>query len=154
MQTRLGVALLVLLLTSSISDPHQTGGEIVRNGYWWQWMSQAFKLGFISGYILGQSSAVEIIEIRCIDERSNPKSGITNAVLDEYAKEKTVTLFADYGNIRYGQLVEGTDEFYKDFKNKNIQVPAALHYVRDQLKGVDSKELEQELASGRKQAAN
>jgi hypothetical protein len=45
-----------------------------------------------------------------------------------------------------GQLQEGVDEFYKDFRNKGIEINLAVAYVRDELKGKPAKELEEELA--------
>src|ERR1700722_13644150 len=115
-------------------------------------MSPQFKLGFISGYILGHYGAREILEIKCISDHKDAKAGITDAVLNYCQKDETVNLFEDYSNIRFGQLLEGTDEFYKDFRNKNIPIGSALHYVKDQLKGVDAKELEKELNGWRKAA--
>ena len=47
----------------------------------------------------------------------------------------------DYGNLRTGQLVDGVDEFYKDFRNKNILVDVAMRYVKDELRGKTAKEL-------------
>lgn len=42
-----------------------------------------------------------------------------------------------------GQVADGVDEFYKDFRNKLIGVVFALDYVRDQLKGKSPDELGQ-----------
>lgn len=51
----------------------------------------------------------------------------------------------DYSDVRFGQLADGLDEFYKDFRNKGIDVKFAIGYVRDELKGKPANELEQEL---------
>jgi hypothetical protein len=64
--------------------------------------------------------------------------------LKECIQTPTTTLF-DFTGIRFGQLVDGTDEFYKDFRNKGVTVTAAMFYVRDELKGRPAKGLEDEL---------
>ena len=51
----------------------------------------------------------------------------------------------ELGSIPFGQLSDGLDEFYKDFRNKTIDVNLAMAYVRDELKGKPAKELEEEL---------
>lgn len=118
-------------------------------------MSPQFKLGFVSGYVMTIGGAHDLTALKCLAERSRLKSekGISDETIKECEADPTVNLFVDYSNLRFGQLLEGTDEFYKDFRNKNIQIGAALHYVRDQLKGVSAKDLEEELTSFRKQAA-
>jgi len=42
-------------------------------------------------------------------------------------------------------LAEGVDDFYKDFRNKGIDIGLAIRYVRDELKGKSAKELEDKL---------
>ena len=58
----------------------------------------------------------------------------------------------NYSGLRAGQLVDGVDEFYKDFRNKNILVDVAMRYVKDELRGKTDKELQDELATFRQSA--
>jgi len=51
----------------------------------------------------------------------------------------------EFGNITFGELREGLDTFYGDFRNKAVQINDALWYVRDQLEGKSSAELAKEL---------
>ena len=51
----------------------------------------------------------------------------------------------DFGNIPFGQLMDGVDEFYKDFRNKRVDIADAMTYVRDKLKGKSPAVLEQQL---------
>ena len=119
-------------------------------------MSPQFKLGFISGYALAMGGARDIAALKCLAEHggTTPGKPITDAVINACETDVIVAVFIDYGNIRFGQLLEGTDDFYKDFRNKNLQIGVALHYVRDQLKGVSAKKLEEELTDWRRAAAN
>jgi hypothetical protein len=59
----------------------------------------------------------------------------------------------DYGDPRRGQFVQGVDQFYKDFRNSNIDIKPVMHYVRDELRATKTdKELADELATFRRSA--
>jgi hypothetical protein len=51
------------------------------------------------------------------------------------------------------ELVEGVNNFYKDFRNRNILVDDVLNYVQDQLRGVPDEKLNAELLKMRAAAA-
>ena len=51
----------------------------------------------------------------------------------------------DFGNIPFGQLMDSVDEFYKDFRNKRVDIADAMTYVRDKLKGKSPAALERQL---------
>ena len=38
----------------------------------------------------------------------------------------------DYDAIAFGQFVDGMDVFFKDYRNKQLEVGWAIQYVRDQ----------------------
>jgi hypothetical protein len=58
--------------------------------------------------------------------------------------------FYDYSA---GQLVDGLDHFYRDFKNTNIHIDEGLLYVKDELEGKSDADLATELQNMRKAAA-
>jgi hypothetical protein len=72
-------------------------------------------------------------------------------VLDACLKSPEVAVL-NFSGIRMGQLVQGADEFYKDFRNKSIAIQLAMRYVRDQLNGKPDKDLADELAGWRRTA--
>jgi hypothetical protein len=51
----------------------------------------------------------------------------------------------DFSHTTIGQVADGVDEFYKDFRNEMIGIQLALDYVRDELKGTSPDELERKL---------
>jgi hypothetical protein len=73
-----------------------------------------------------------------------PEKVPSDAVIKECTENPTATHY-DFGGVRFSQLEEGMDEFYKDFRNKGVYVTAAMFYVRDELKGKSASELQQEL---------
>lgn len=64
--------------------------------------------------------------------------------------EKIINQF-DFYRIAYGQLVEGMDTFYGDFRNKRILFNYGVLYVRDEIRGVSKKELDDRI-QGMRQA--
>jgi len=140
------VVLLVLLATGIAQ-----GQQEKPNGFWWLNSSETFKVGFVSGYVEAINRAYQSTKWRCLGESLESKTKWTEK---EAAECVSPVAAYDFTNIRFGQLVDGVDEFYKDFRNKNIHINAALDYVRDQLRGDKSaKQLEEELNQYRRNAA-
>ena len=59
----------------------------------------------------------------------------------------------DYDGISMGQFVDGIDTFYKDYRNKQLEVGWAIEYVRDEIKGKPTQGLEAELSLWRRCSA-
>jgi hypothetical protein len=74
-------------------------------------------------------------------------------VLDACARGPDVVPFDFGGHFRMGQWLDGVDEFYKDFRNKGLDVQLAMRYVKEQLHGKPAKELEDEVTEWRRSAA-
>jgi hypothetical protein len=53
----------------------------------------------------------------------------------------------DFDGITMGQFVDGMDQFYRDFRNKQLYMTWAIEYVRDQLKGKSADDLSVELTT-------
>jgi hypothetical protein len=116
------------------------------NGYWWNDTSQTFKLGFVSGYILALSPLFDVMGLKCAMDAQR-KRGLPpdqypgDEVLKSCIQSPEVAVY-DFTNLRFGQLLEGVDEFYKDFRNKGVDIDFAMGYVRDELKGKSPDKLE------------
>lgn len=139
---RLLVVLLVLLGTARATVENRS-----HNGYWWNGLTTDYKLRFASGYAMAMINAQDLAGFKCIADKNGgklPEKAPGNEVLDACLQDPWVTPL-DFGDVHFGQLTEGLDEFYKDFRNKEIDVQYALGYVRDELKGKSPEELGQEL---------
>lgn len=143
------IGLLLFLATALAQDQRED------NGFWWVNNSDSFKLGYVSGYAEAMTVADDTQFFRCIAAKNGgtlPEKYPGDEVL--HACKEVVGPQFDYTQIRMGQLKEGVDEFYKDFRNKSIHIKVALGYVRDQLRGEKSaKQLEDELTMYRRNAA-
>lgn len=148
MKTRCGFALVVLLVLGMVAARGQDQAkQDTDNGYWWIKQSETYKLGFVNGYTFAMALAADTAFFRCLAEKNGgviPEKLPADDVWMPCEENKTRTHFI-FNGIRLGQLVEGVDEFYKDFRNKGVKVSAAIFYVRDELKGKPAKELADEL---------
>lgn len=154
MKTRVGFALLLLLVL--LGTGMGQGQDQSQNGYWWVGFSSDYKLGFASGYAMAMVNAYDRTSVKCLADKNGgtlPEKYPGKEALKTCFESPTVTPF-DFTGIRFGQLAEGVDVFYKDFRNKGMDIDLALSYVRDELKGKPAKELEDELTQWRRQSSH
>jgi len=136
----------ILLLLLSVGTTLASGQEKSHDGYWWLANASDFKLGFATGFAMAMIRADDTVYFSCIADKNGgtlPREAPSQAVLNECNTRLTKNF--DFNSLRIGQLVDGVDQFYSDFRNKGLDVGAAMTYVRDQLKGKPAKELEDEL---------
>lgn len=144
MATRVCFAALLLI---SVMAGAGLGQGQPHNGFWWeQESSQNFRLGFASGYAMAMGRVFDAASMQCAVDKmgGDIKKTPTDKVMDDCLNDPSISRY-DFTRIPFGQLTNGVDEFYKDFRNKGIEVNEAMFYVRDQLKGKSPQELEDEL---------
>jgi hypothetical protein len=148
MKARFSFALLLMVtLGTGMGQGQDQSAKDSENGYWWVNQSETYKLGFVNGYAMAMTRASDRVTFMCLAEKNGgviPEKYPGDEALRACAQTPTAKLF-DFTGIRLGQLVDGTDEFYKDFRNKGVSVTSAMFYVRDELNGKSAKELEDEL---------
>ena len=147
MKTHIGCVVLFLALAGAgraEDRPH--------NAYWWADFSRERNLVFVQGYVEAMTHAHGIAQWACLADRNGgklPEKYLGREAIEACSQSPTVTVY-DFTDIPFGQLVDGVDEFYKDFRNKDVEINLGLRYVRDQLKGKSAKELEDELTLWRR----
>jgi hypothetical protein len=125
-----------------------------RNGYWWSARSSEFKLGFVAGYVEAEVNVYDRMAWKCLADKNG------GTIPEKYPGDEAFKACAesgkafDFNSVGFGQMTDGLDQFYKDFQNKAISIVPAISYVRDQLKGKPTKELENDLALLRQQASS
>lgn len=124
------------------------GDTPARDGYWWAGNNQSFKQGYVWGYVSATDDAYGKDLAHCLV--------LVDMMKDKYPGQDLYEKMclepgkgSDFDGITMGQFVDGVDEFYKDFRNEQLDVSWALQYARDQIRGKSAKELETELTSWR-----
>jgi len=132
------------------------GADSTHNGYWWNENSASYKLGYVNGYASAMVDFSNATFFGCLARKHGgkaPEKMPPREEMEACNADPTMAVY-DFGELRVGQVVEGVDEFYKDFRNKTIHINLALAYVKDQLKGKKTNiELEQDLAEYRRLSA-
>jgi hypothetical protein len=132
--------LFCLLVSISIV---QTGfAENRRDGNWWNSLDDDFKYSYIvgiyDGLLLGNNFSLW---------------GISSKTDCDCVSE-AISSFYDYNhtymsNVTNGQIVDGLNEFYKDFRNRRIRVGGAIWIVVKDIAGTPKEEMEKLIESWR-----
>jgi hypothetical protein len=137
---KLFVIVSLVLLGTAVAR----GEDRPLNGYWWTASSSDLKVGFVSGFAYAMVYVHDATFVQCMAHTATQK-GLPveqypgDELWEKCAKDPKLAP-SDFSGIPIGQLVDGVDEFYKDFRNKDIDIKYALVYVRDELKGKKSPE--------------
>lgn len=124
------------------------------DGVWWSQMSPAFKLGWVSGYAKAMDLAGTLQMGNCLAEMPMYQKQFPDVDGKEILQKMCLSNKAfDYDGITMGQFVEGMDAFFKDYRNKQVEVGWAIQYVRDEIKGKTAQELDAEVAMWRRCSA-
>jgi hypothetical protein len=128
-------------------EPQKAAMATVHDGYWWNYLTLNFKLGFASGYAVSMTRVSDVTGSECFLANGGSAQLPPNVMrekLTDCANSSPVARW-DFQKITNGQLEGGVDAFYSDFRNKTVDIDDAMRYVRDQLKGKPAAELEKEL---------
>ena len=115
------------------SDEHSTD----HNGEWWLAQSPRDKLSFLAGYITAKTDSNISVE-------RFKKSG------HDFDKESLRMMelqleSSDFYQLSMGQLSDGLDQVYKDYRNKMVDFNGAVSYVKHQIRGRPQEQLDREL---------
>jgi len=146
--------LAITAILVSCSCALSATGKPSLDGYWWSQMSPAFKLGWVSGYAKAMDLAGTLQMATCASNIPMYKKEFPNVDAKEILQKMCLsnTEF-DYDGIAMGQFVDGMDSFFKDYRNKQLEVGWAIQYVRDEIKGKPPQELEVEVSTWRRCSA-
>jgi|SRR5579859_296646 len=134
------LAVLLLLVCCAFGQSKDITDE---NGTDWHSSTQAFKIGYVEGYISAMTYAQINAAFLCsFGLNLKPDSEDSNKCGD-YAR----SLY--FAKMTVGQIVDGMDAFYKDFRNIQYPMHAAIRMVRDEINGRPGDDIEKELTAWR-----
>ena len=101
--------------------------------------------GFIIGsnYVVGENTCEDMLFINELTTESGKKVSEFSQGLAESEKiRNTILQRFSLCNITVGQIVEGLDILYKDFKNRGIKISDAIYVVKRQIEGASPDDIE------------
>jgi len=156
----------IILSLSSLFGDSRDVSEFDGND--WNEMDETLKIGYVKGFIAGTIFVIEEnIHPRAYALRAykNPEKGkkkyhrilgardtlstvFTSSdgkwavAYEQYSRNERLYRYTIYG-ITVGQIVDGLDELYEDFKNRSIKVQDAMYLIKKQIKGAPEEEVRQ-----------
>jgi hypothetical protein len=118
-------------------------------------MAPSFKLGWVTGYAKAMEFAGIIQMSMCVSDMPLYKEKWPSLDPKDIFKKMCASSNTqlDYDGIAMGQFLDGMDVFYRDYRNKQLDVAWAIQYVRDEIKGKSAQELEAEVVMWRRCSA-
>lgn len=152
MKTRIGFALLLLLMAATViaQDQSKVSNSFLRlfdDGRWWVSIPADAKDNFVDGYSTAMAKVNHTAQSLCMalaKDSKNMDQLLGSSTLCEIAKQ------FDFG-VDKKKLVDGINEFYADSQNTLLPIDFAMEYERDKLKGDTApNELQKKLDGWRK----
>lgn len=138
------ILLLICLLVTLPSLSTAEDGR--RDGNWWNIQDQsaraAYIVGFFDGMTLGQRFSYW----------SFAKNKKMNACLEKVLDSYTEYSSKYFNNVTNGQIVDGLNSFYADYRNRRIKIADAVWLVVNGIAGTPQKELDTMTESWRRNA--
>lgn len=132
----------IILLNAGASH-EQT--ENRRDGNWWLAQSELGKSYYVTGFFDGMTLGNQFSYWGISDK-------------DDPARAKAVASYSEFGDkylkhVTSGQMVDGLDKLYSDYKNRRIMVWGAVWLVANGIAGKSEAELQGMIESWRKNAS-
>ncbi len=130
-------------------------------GNWWNNLTKTEKLVFIEGYWQGKDSGAALSGAVMITSVPSGKPGAKTFTPEQqllvnftkHVTSATVDLMKSRSKgVTNGDLVDGVDTLFADFKNRRLTVSDAMDVVYSQISGSSAEAVESMLAQKRKDA--
>jgi hypothetical protein len=140
-----------LLLWMALMCPTCLAEErgVVINGAFWHTLTKAEKGFFVAGYVVGNQLGFAQGRAAAVNDLMDIH-GVAGARAERALK---TTNNLDAGPFTFGQISDGVDECYKDFRNREVEVDMCIAWAVDGIQGDDDKSREAFLESVRESEA-
>lgn len=141
---------LIILMTSTLSWGDENPR---RDGNWWRQTDKNTRYSFVLGYFDGMELG---LSFACWKYSSPPEKNsqeFNNCINLTYPSfQEFQTKY--FSKVTNGQMADGLDRFYADFKNRSILVQDALWIVAREIAGIPKGQLNEMILNYRKNASN
>jgi hypothetical protein len=122
-------------------------GEERHDGYFWLKLSGDQKVfwvgGFYDGVLIQKAQGIGGCSNEIATTSGSDICGKLGSYLDVYDAPQSAT---------YGQIVDGVDHFYRDYRNKSIPLYSAVLYVNQELNGTPQSVIDERIRQFRDQS--
>lgn len=138
---RISIVLAIILTTGSVQ------AEQKNDGNWWRdQLNDSLRTGYVFGYLQGlQTAGLVMPSATCTAMGVSPK------MCNDVGWKAYNDAFGNYIRPTSGQFLEGVNLFYQDYRNRQIAVIGAMHYVSRAIAGASAADLEK-LVEAQRQA--
>lgn len=113
------------------------------DGLWWSESNNTQRLGYVIGYVDAMSAAALFSAANvCLDESVSKSLGGKSACYPKINGLVYPATIGRFSGITYGQLLDGLNDFYSDYRNRRVVIPGALNYVSSAISGKPKADLE------------
>jgi len=116
-----------------------------RDGNWWKTQDVISKLNYMTGFFDGMELGNKFSYWDTVKEKN---SSCSDRSIQSYTKYKNKYV----SNVTNGQLVDGVDEFYSDYRNRRITVDNAVWLVMNEIGGTPRAQIEKMIENWRRYA--
>jgi|SRR6267142_3406165 len=139
----ISVAVLFLLLGVAVPGNVQNDR---RDGNWWISTDKTVRLGYVVGFLDGIHLGQKFSYWKLADDKES-----------EPCLKKVLLANVEYqdeylSNVKIGQLNDGLNDFFLDYKNRRIEVDDAIWLVLNGIAGTPKEKLEKMIESYRRNA--
>src|ERR1700737_4718265 len=117
----------VLLVCGIAAAPHEPSQR--RDGNWWREMGSGGKFVYVTGFFDGMDLGNNFSYWGIVDKQKNDPAMTKVANSYDSYMQRYLT------NVTNGQLADGLDKFYSDFRNRRIKVNSAVWLVLNEIAG-------------------
>ena len=140
------IFLFFLLVLPNAQERDKTESH---NAYYWEKMTESFKLGYLIGFADAAYNITYDTEIHRNRLLNGKKDVFTKDDLSEQFDFMLFYFRWDYSlaSGTYGQYMDGINEIYNDYRNKLIPINELIAIVNLSLTGATKERIEEELRS-------
>ena len=125
------VLFFTLLFSQAVSAGWRVDGNSWRTDY-----NDSTRLALVQGFVEAHSyvAVVAPLYVCMAVSKANDCTSV--------GADRLNTSLSDFSGLTYGQLRDGVNSFYADYRNRKIELPGAMNYVVRAIRGASAPELE------------
>lgn len=125
---------------------YSAGEDMRRDGNWWITESRSTKINYVLGFLDGMELGKNFSMWKYMHADDSAHKACISNVSESYGE--FMTRYLD--NVTVGQIVDGLEAFYSDYRNRRIETHFAVWYVVRAVAGTPENELKTLLENLRK----